>query len=132
MITQLEALEAHQALFGIFDDNETAEAIEAAIDQQKHPEMKSKTIKGKERDELPDSAFGLPKLRKYPMTDPDRVKNAIKYFKFCSKENRPELAQNIKKAVKKFKIDVVVTRGNPIIEYFPNAKVVAPQKRKKK
>ena len=32
MITQLEALEAHQALFGIFDDNETAEAIEVAID----------------------------------------------------------------------------------------------------
>lgn len=132
MATKLEALEAHLALFGIFDDEETAAAIEAAIDQQKHPEMKTKTLRGKERDELPDSAFGLPKLRKYPMTDPDRVKNAIKYFKFCAKENRPELARNIKKAVKKFNIEVVVTRGNPIIEYFPDAKVVAPQKRKKK
>ena len=132
MASKLEALEAHLALFGIFDDEETAIAIEAAIDQQKHPEMKTKTLRGKERDELPDSAFGLPKLRKYPMTDPDRVKNAIKYFKFCSKENRPELARNIKKAVKKFNIEMVVTRGNPIIEYFPDAKVVPPQKRKKK
>lgn len=132
MVSKLEALEAHLALFGIFDDEETTIAIEAAIDQQKHPEMKTKTLRGKERDELPDSAFGLPKLRKYPMTDPDRVKNAIKYFKFCSKENRPELARNIKKAVKKFNIDMVVTRGNPIIEYFPDAKVVSPQKRKKK
>lgn len=132
MASKLEALEAHLALFGIFDDEETAIAIEAAIDQQKHPEMKTKTLRGKERDELPDSAFGLPKLRKYPMTDPDRVKNAIKYFKFCSKENRPELARNIKKAVKKFNIEMVVTRGNPIIEYFPDAKVVSPQKRKKK
>ena len=85
MASKLEALEAHLALFGIFDDEETAIAIEAASDQQKHPEMKTKTLRGKERDELPDSAFGLPKLRKYPMTDPDRVKNAIKYFKFCSK-----------------------------------------------
>lgn len=132
MINKLAALEAHVALFGIFDDDETRIAIETAIDQQKHPEMKSKTIRGKERDELPDSAFGLPKLRKYPMTDPDRVKNAIKYFKFCAKENREELAKNIKKAVKKFNIEVVITRGNPIIEYFPDAKVVAPQKRKKK
>ena len=132
MASKLEALEAHLALFGIFDDEETAIAIEAAIDQQKHPEMKTKALRGKERDELPDSAFGLPKLRKYPMTDPDRVKNAIKYFKFCSKENRPELARNIKKAVKKFNIEMVVTRGNPIIEYFPDAKVVSPHKRKKK
>ena len=132
MANRLEALEAHVALFGIFDDEETKAAIEAAIDQEKHPEMKSETYKGKKRDELPDSAFGLPKLRKYPMTDPDRVKNAIKYFRFCAKENRPELAKNIQKAVKKFNIEVVVTRGNPIIEYFPNAKVVAPQKRNKK
>ena len=132
MINKLAALEAHVALFGIFDDDETRIAIETAIDQQKHPEMKSKTIRGKERDELPDSAFGLPKLRKYPMTDPDRVKNAIKYFKFCSEENRDELAKNIKKAVKKFNIEVIVTRGNPIIKYFPDAKVVTNKKRVKK
>ena len=69
-------------------------------------------------------------MRKYPLTDPDRVKNAIKYFKFCGKENREELAKNIEKAVKKFKIELVVTKGNPIIEYIPSAKVV-PLKIKK-
>ena len=128
--SRINPLEDHVALFGIFDSDEMSRAIEAAIEKQNIPEMSKKAMSKKERDELPDSAFGLPKLRKYPMTDPDRVKNAIKYFKFCSKENRKELAENIKKAVKKFHIEVVVTRGNPIIEYMPNVKVVAPERKK--
>lgn len=122
-MSRKEALEAHIALFGIFDD-ETAAAIEAAIDQQEIPEMSEKKMSAKERRDLPDSAFGLPKQRKYPMTDADRVKNAIKYFKFCPASDRDELAENIKKAVKKFKIKVVVTKGNPIVKYFPDAEVV--------
>lgn len=131
-MTKLEALEAHLAFFGLLDDDEMSVAIETAIEDQKIKEMSKKKLSRKERDNLPDSAFGLPKLRKYPLTDPDRVKNAIKYFKFCGKENRKELAGNIKKAVKKFKIEMVVTRGNPIIEYFPNAKVVSPERKNKK
>ena len=123
-MSRKEALEAHIALFGIFDDDETAAAIEAAIDQQEIPEMSEKKMSAKERRDLPDSAFGLPKQRKYPMTDADRVKNAIKYFKFCPVSDRDELAENIKKAVKKFKIKVVVTKGNPIVKYFPDAEVV--------
>ena len=85
MANMLRALEAHVALFGMFDDPATEATIKKAIDKQKVPEMSKKKLARKERDNLPDSAFGLPKMRKYPLTDPDRVKNAIKYFKFCGK-----------------------------------------------
>ena len=129
MANMLRALEAHVALFGMFDDPATEATIKKAIDKQKVPEMSKKKLARKERDNLPDSAFGLPKMRKYPLTDPDRVKNAIKYFKFCGKENRAELAKNIEKAAKKFKIEIVVTRGNPIADYIKGVKEVAPKKK---
>ena len=57
--------------------------------------------------------------------------NPLNYY-IISLKGREFYAKNIKKAVKKFNIEVIVTRGNPIIKYFPDAKVVSPQKRVKK
>ncbi len=130
-MTQLEALESHVALFGLFDDADMSAAIEAAIEKQETHEMskarKEKTL----RIELPDSAFGLPEKRKYPLTDHDRVLNAIKFFKFCPEEDRKELAANIEKAAKKFHIELKVIRGNPIAKYIDNVIVVSPKNAKK-
>lgn len=75
-----------------------------------------------ERDALPDSEFGLPELRKYPLNDEEHIKEAIKFFHFCSGKNKPELAKNISNKVKKLKLigKVTVSKKNPFKKYFPD------------
>lgn len=81
-------------------------------------------VNGKERSDLPDSAFGLRQKRQYPLTDPELIRNAIKYFKYCGKDDRPELAANIIEAIKKFKMKPVITPHNPIRIYLKETNVV--------
>lgn len=52
-----------------------------------------------ERKNLPDSAFGLPKLRKFPIHDERHIHSAISYFHTCSEDKKPELAKNIAKVI---------------------------------
>ena len=40
----------------------------------------------KERKELPDSVFGLPEIREYPMPDAAHVRAAEAYFRYCPEE----------------------------------------------
>lgn len=81
------------------------------------------SIDGKTRAELPDSAFGIKSKRQYPLIDPSLVRNAIKYFKYCGKDNRDELAANIVDAIKKFKMRPVITPHNPIRKYLEEADI---------
>lgn len=77
-----------------------------------------------ERKALPDSAFGLPSQRKWPLNDEPHVRLAIKYFWRCPKEDQKELAKNILKAMRKFGItDVTVGPKNPFKDYYPKANV---------
>jgi hypothetical protein len=48
-----------------------------------------------QRKKLPDSSFGLPKERKYPIVDAHSVKSAIKLFYHCPEEKRGQLAKAI-------------------------------------
>ena len=59
----------------------------------------------KERNELKDSDFGIPELRKYPLTDEEHVRKANSFFKFAPKKYKAELAKRILNAAKKFDID---------------------------
>lgn len=59
----------------------------------------------KKRNNLPDEVFGLPEKRKYPMPDKKHVLSAIKLFNFVDNEDEKELAENIKKKMKEYKID---------------------------
>lgn len=59
-----------------------------------------------ERNALPDSAFGLPDQRKYPLHDAAHVRQAIKFFNYCKPEDRAELAKNIIKAAKKHGVEL--------------------------
>lgn len=45
--------------------------------------------------ELPDSVFGLPDRREYPMPDAAHVRAAEAYFRYCPEELKPELARAI-------------------------------------
>lgn len=76
-------------------------------------------LKAKDRKELKDSEFGLPKQRKFPLNDEKHVRQAIRMFRHCPEEDRKELAKNIKKAMKKFNMDVKISPKNPLIQYMP-------------
>jgi len=71
-----------------------------------------------ERQSLPDSAFGLPKDRKYPLHDEEHVKLAIRFFNHTTGDDREELAKNIKKAAKKFGMQISVGKKNKLKDYL--------------
>ena len=57
-----------------------------------------------ERNKLPASAFGLPKLRTYPLIDKEHVLSAIRFFHYADDKDKPLLAKNVRRAMKKFGI----------------------------
>ena len=73
------------------------------------------------RSELPDSAFGVPSKRKFPLDTEAHVRSAIKFFNYVDPEDEEELAKNILKAMKKFNItDVHVSDKNRFSKYYKN------------
>ena len=75
-----------------------------------------------ERNNLKDSDFGLPKLRKYPIHDERHLIQAIRMFHYCKANNKQELANNISKKVKEMKLvgKITVSQKNPFKGYFPD------------
>lgn len=66
---------------------------------------------------LPDSMFGLPKERKYPMPDKEHVIKAIQFFRYCPDKDKPELAKNINKKAKEYGLKVKVQTSSPFYKY---------------
>lgn len=66
-----------------------------------------------ERRELPDSVYGLPERREYPMPDAAHVRAAEAYFRYCPEELKPRLARAILKFAAMYGVDVEsqVVRG---------------------
>ncbi len=59
-----------------------------------------------EREELPNSVFGLPERREYPMPDAAHVRAAEAYFRYCPEELKPKLAKAILARAKQYGVDV--------------------------
>lgn len=84
--------------------------------------MESK-LTAAEKKALPDSAFGLPSSRRYPLfldtpeNSESHIKDAISFFHFCPEENRAELAKNIVKAIKKYKLSIKLNQNSKILKY---------------
>ena len=55
----------------------------------------SDRISYEERKDLPDSAYGLPERREYPMPDAAHVRAAEAYFRYCPEDLKPKLAKAI-------------------------------------
>lgn len=66
----------------------------------------SDRISYKEKEELPDSVFGLPERREYPMPDAAHVRAAEAHFRYCPEELKPKLAKAILKRAKQFGVDI--------------------------
>jgi hypothetical protein len=66
-----------------------------------------------ERNELPDSAYAFPRLRKEPLNDASHVRNAISRFdqvKDASDAERREAFDRIRKAARKFDVEMTAER----------------------
>lgn len=59
-----------------------------------------------ERRDLPDSVYGLPERREYPMPDAAHVRAAEAYFRYCPEDLKPKLARAILKFARKYGVDV--------------------------
>lgn len=59
-----------------------------------------------ERRELPDSVYGLPQRREYPMPDAAHVRAAEAYFRYCPEDLKPQLARAIVEKAREFGVDV--------------------------
>lgn len=77
------------------------------------------TLSSKERKSLPDKTFGLPEKRKFPLNDYDHVVLAIKFFNRCDKKDQEELAKNIIKAMKIYKVSTdKIGKNNKLRNYI--------------
>lgn len=74
----------------------------------------SDRISYEEKKELPDSVFGLPERREYPMPDAAHVRAAGAYFRHCPEELKPRLARAILARAKEFGVDV----ESPTVEEY--------------
>ncbi len=63
-------------------------------------------ISYEEKKELPDSVFGLPERREYPMPDAAHVRAAEAYFRYCPEDLKPRLARAIMERAREFGVDV--------------------------
>ena len=59
-----------------------------------------------EKKELPDSVFGLPERREYPMPDAAHVRAAEAYFRFCPDSLKPKLARAILSRAAQYGVDI--------------------------
>lgn len=77
-------------------------------------------LTAKERKEIPDKEYGLPKKRKYPMPDKKHVRAAIRFFNYVDKEDEAELARNINKMAKKYDMvdEIKVGSDNRFSKYW--------------
>lgn len=75
------------------------------------------TLTSKERNALSDKHFGLPKERKYPLTDKEHVTKAIQFFKFAPANKKSELANNINKRAKELGMSVKLGKDSLFRKY---------------
>lgn len=67
-----------------------------------------------ERREIPDSMYGLPERREYPMPDAAHVRAAEAYFRYCPEDLKPQLARAILKFAQRYGVDI---KSQTILSY---------------
>ena len=59
-----------------------------------------------DRKDPPNSVFGLPERREYPMPDAAHVRAAEAYFRYCPEDLKPKLARAILQRAQEFGVDI--------------------------
>ena len=73
-------------------------------------------LTAEERHELPDSAFGIPETREFPLMDAEHVRAAEAYFRYCPDDLKPKLAKAIMDRSRQFGVDV----ESPVVLSYAN------------
>ena len=63
-------------------------------------------LDARERYELPDSDFGIPETREFPIPDAAHVRAAEAYFRYAPEDKKPSLARFILKKAKEYGVHV--------------------------
>lgn len=63
-------------------------------------------LNAEEKRELPDSVYGLPDLREFPMPDATHVRAAEAYFRYAPEDRKAELARNILRKAEEYGVNV--------------------------
>ncbi|MDR0864172.1 MAG: hypothetical protein LBO74_04470 [Candidatus Symbiothrix sp.] len=71
-------------------------------------------LDAEERRELPDSEFGIPEKREFPIPDAAHVRAAEAYFRYAPEDKKPELARFILNKAGEFGVDV---KSQTVLEY---------------
>lgn len=74
----------------------------------------SDRLTSEEKEQLPDSVYGLPQCREYPMPDAAHVRAAEAYFRYCPEDFKPQLAKAILHQAEKFGVTV---HSQVVLEY---------------
>ena len=79
----------------------------------------SNNITTKERNQLPDEAFGIPSQRRFPLDSEARVRSAVRFFNYVDKEHEAELARNILRKMKEYNIPTdIIGEKNRLRKYL--------------
>lgn len=62
-------------------------------------------LKSFERDDLQDNQYGIPSLRKYPLTDEEHVIKAVQFFKYADRKHQKQLRDNIIRRAKELNMN---------------------------
>lgn len=76
----------------------------------------SKYLNESARSELPNSSFGIPEDRKFPLDSKEHVKSAIKLFGHAEESKKKSLAKRIYSAAKKY--DVLIPKDTQVYKYY--------------
>ncbi len=63
-------------------------------------------LTAEERHELPDSAFGIPETREFPLVDAAHVRAAEAYFRYAPDDKKAALACRILARAREFGVEV--------------------------
>lgn len=71
----------------------------------------------KMRDILPDSEFGIPENRSYPLNDKNHVIKAVQFFRYVPADKKKILADNINRKAKQLGMKLSVKEDSPFYKY---------------
>lgn len=80
--------------------------------------LQEKALTAKEKEAIPNSEYGLPNKKKYPLNDVKHLKSAIRFFNYVSEDDEAELARNIKRRAKELKVPIRCGDGNRLSKYI--------------
>lgn len=81
--------------------------------------LNEEKLKAKDRNKLPDSAFGIPSQRRFPLNDRNHILAAERMFNHIDKEHEAELAHNILKKMKEYNIPTsIISEKNRLYKYI--------------